>query len=179
MTRKRLLIALVAIIAVAFGIRAVIRAQTGGPPRAASAGAARGMSPHWVPVSRGAPNTARAVIYRFASAYGEVSSATVAKRYKLLLSLAAPPLLSQLRAAGSQGELTALPATLRRTSIDSLLLRLRLAAPSGGAVHGTVVIQQWLVGPGRSQVPPMQTSYVADLVQVGGQWRVSGFTLQP
>ena len=78
MTRKRLLIALVAIIAVAFGIRAVIRAQTGGPPRAASAGAARGMSPHWVPVSRGAPNTARAVIYRFASAYGEVSSATVA-----------------------------------------------------------------------------------------------------
>lgn len=180
MTRKRLLIALVAVIAVAMGVRAVIRAQTGAPPRAAGTGATPSVtSPRWVPVRSGAPNTARAVVYRFARAYGEVSSATVAERYRLLLSLAAPPLLSHLRAAGPGGELTVVSPTLRRTSIDSLLLKLQLTAPSGGAVHGTVVIQQWLVGPGTSGIPPMRSSYVVDLVQVGDDWRVSEFSLQP
>lgn len=126
-------------------------------------------------VAPGAPNTARAVLDRFASAYGQVSGRTVAERYRLLLALAAPPLLSQLRAAGPQGGLNAFSSVLRRTSVDSLLVDLQLTPASGGSAHGSVAIEQWPVGPGDSQVPPMRSSYAAELIQVGGAWRVSEF----
>jgi hypothetical protein len=179
-TRRRLLITLGAIIVVAMLIRAVIRSHTGAAPRAATT-AARPVvsSSRWRPVVPGAPNTARAVLYRFVSAYGEVSAATVAKRRALLLSLAGPPLSSQLRAAGSHGGLIAVSDIRRRTSINSLLLKMRLTAPSRGEVHGTVTIEQWLAGPAQPRVAPLQSSYVADLVQVDGAWRIAGFRLVP
>jgi hypothetical protein len=179
MTRKRLLITLGAMIVVGLLIRAGIRAVIPAGPRAATAARPAVSPSRQLPVVPGAPNTPRAVLYRFASAYGEVSAATVAKRHALLLSLAAPPLVSQLRAAGPQGGLAAVSRIERRTRIDSLLLKLKLTAPSDGAVSGTVAIEQWLVGPGQSRVPPLQSSYVADLIQVGGAWRVSGFRLVP
>lgn len=132
-----------------------------------------------LPITPGAASSPRAVLYRFATAYSEVSSSTAAQRDSLMLSLAAPPLLTRLRAAGPGSELTSQSAVLRRTSIDSLLVGLRVTAPSAGVVHGSVEIKQWLVGQRESGVPPMQSSYNADLIQVGGAWRVSQFTLVP
>jgi hypothetical protein len=129
------------------------------------------------PVQPGAPNTPRAVIYLFASAYSQVSAATAAQRYKLLLSLAAPPLLTRLQAAGPGGALTAASAALRGTSLDGLLVGLQVTAPSGGAAHGDVVIEQWLAGAGDSTASPTQTSYAVDLIQVAGAWRVAQFSL--
>jgi hypothetical protein len=143
------------------------------------AGAVPAVSPVRPPVRPGAPDTPRAVLYRFASAYGELSRATVTERGKLLRSLAAPPLLSQLRPAGQQGELTASSSILRKASIDSLLVSLQLSAPSGRVVHGAVVIAQWPVGPGESGVAPLRTSYVADLIKADGAWRISEFKLVP
>jgi hypothetical protein len=132
-----------------------------------------------LPVRSGPADTPRSVLYRFASAYSQVSRASAAQRYRLLLALAAPPLLSQMRAVGPQGALTPTSALLRRASLDSLLLNLRVATPTGGTVQGSVVVEQWLVGPGDSKAPPTSESYKADLIKVGGDWRVSNFGLAP
>jgi hypothetical protein len=132
-----------------------------------------------LPVRPGAPNTPRAVLYRFASAYGEVSRVTATQREKLLQSLTAPPLRAQLRAAGPHSDLTADSDILRGASIGSLLVSLRLSPPSAGAVQGAVVLKQWLVSPGDSDIPQLQSSYAARLIRVGGAWRVSEFKLVP
>jgi hypothetical protein len=175
MTRKRILAGFGVIVVLAVVVR--LAAHSGTTPRRATTSTAS--TNGWTPIRPGAPNTPRSVLYRFANTFGALSNTTVAERYKVLTSLAAPPLLSELRAAGSNGELSAIATSQRRTRINSLLLSLKLTARSDTAAHGTVVIEQWLVGPGEAQVPPMRSSYVADLVEVGGAWHVSGFTLVP
>jgi hypothetical protein len=116
------------------------------------------------------------VLYAFTSIYGNVSPTNVAERYRFLVVLAAPPLASQLRAARREA-LTAVGGIVHRVRLDCVLLRLQLTAPSEGLVHGSVTIEQWPAGAGESTVPPVRSSYAADLVQVHGGWRVSEFRL--
>jgi hypothetical protein len=133
------------------------------------------------PVLPGAPGSAHAVLYRFAVAYGSVSGSTVAERNRLLLSLAAPPLSSRLRAAGSVSELTAASRVLRER-IRSSLISLELTGTVGGITHGAVVIEQRLWGSAAHAAhtaPPLESSYVAQLVRWDGAWRVSEFSLVP
>jgi hypothetical protein len=179
MRRRWLLVSLVVLV-----LAAVVDAathsgrRTGAASHSVAAGARRVViSANGAPATPGAPNTAQAVLYRFASAYSEVSAASVDQRRKLLLSLAAPPLLTRLQAAGPGGQLTSTSSALRGTSIDGLLVSLQVTAPSDGVVHGAVAIEQWLAGSGDSTVPPLQTSYAAQLIQVAGAWRVAQFTL--
>jgi hypothetical protein len=146
-----------------------------GQTRAPSSGSSVGQ----LPVRSGGAGTPRAVLYRFTNAYGNVSSATAASRYRLLLSLAAPPLLSQLRTEGPEGGLTAVSRLLRRVSLDSLLVRLRVTAASAQRSQATVAIKQWPVGPGEATVAPLLSSYTAELIKADGGWRVSKFALQP
>jgi hypothetical protein len=132
-----------------------------------------------LPVRPGAPGSPRAVLYRFATAYGTVSAAGVVNRQRQLVSLAAPPLRSQLRATGPDGRLQPVTRVLRRTNLDELLLGLRLSSQSPDAAHGTVVIEQWPTGPGDSGVAPSKSSYTAEVVRTARGWRVSEFTLRP
>ena len=175
MKRRSTLIALVAGLT-SLVIAATLFGKHAGPPSRRAAHTRPVVIPYR-PVSSGASDTARSVLYRFANAYGELSPGTAAQQYRLLVSLAAPPLLTQLRATGPDSALTATAAGVRGTGIDCLIVSLEVTAASGNQERGAVELEQWLVGPGESQVPPERASYVADLVRVGGAWRVSEFGL--
>ena len=180
MSRRRLIVALGVIVVAVAVIPGAIGPRSRVPPRAAATGGRPDVSPvRWRPVAPGEPHTARAVLYRFGTAYGAVSRENVARRYRLLLSLAAPPLLGELRAEGPDADLAAVSAARRGTGIDSLLLRLRVTATSTRGAHGAVAIEQWLTGRDESRDAPLQSSYNARLIRRGGKWRVSQFTLNP
>lgn len=130
-------------------------------------------------VRRGAPGSPHAVLYGFATAYARVSGPTAKQSYRLMLSLAAPPLLSALQTPSERMELAALSSPGQRGTLQSQLLSVTVTAAVGDSAHGAVMMEQRLFVPGRSPGSALQSSYAADLIRRGGNWRVSQFTLLP
>jgi hypothetical protein len=177
MTRRRVLI-VVAVLVV--GV-VVLQAVSGQRPRATTRQSKSSPAPairayKRPPVLPGAPESPHAVLYQFATAYSNLSGETPASRYQVMVSLAAPPLLTQLRAGGVRAQSALFDGG---PSVEGKLLSLSVFGPVGSYAHGAVDIELRGTGPKAVRAAPLDTSFVADLVEVGGVWRVSNFTLVP
>lgn len=129
------------------------------------------------PVSRGAPGSASAVLYRYAALYGNLCSCSLAAaKLNELAALATPELGAHLRQAATAARLAvahALPAQARAVaSIDNV----ELTPAKGGTQTGLVVLVEHTIIHRRSATGPRPVVYTARLADTPSGWRVASFT---
>jgi hypothetical protein len=167
---------MLAVAVVAVVADAIIQPRAGVAPKRASSTPAVRADHTTAAVVPGAAAAVHEVLYRFVTAYGNLSGETAASRYQTLVSLAAPPLLTQLRSSGVAGQSVLFDGG---PSIQAKILNLQVFGPIGRVAHGAVDIETRATGAKAAYAAPLRTSFVANLVEVGSAWKVSNFTLVP
>jgi hypothetical protein len=126
------------------------------------------------PVSPGAPGSAQAVLYRFATLYGNVSVATAPDRERALAMLATDGLAAQLHASPRQAALAAARGLPRGAKQVGTVTSLQLAPAHGDRQTGVVILSEQLA-PNPTGACPTQVVYTGALAKTRAGWRVTSF----
>jgi hypothetical protein len=131
------------------------------------------------PVALGAPGSAQRALYRFAQAYGNISAATAKARGLQLQSLATGQLASALEATQPSAESQAVRGLPPGAVMSSTIASLSFGLATHTMKRAAVVLEQRLVPRGGASGPPVETSFVAELLHTRSGWRVARFTPVP
>jgi hypothetical protein len=119
-----------------------------------------------------------AVLYRFAHTYGNVSSGSVVRQQRALLSLASGAFAVALRAGeriAQEEAVRALPAGAR---LQSTVASLQLAPRVGAEQRGVVILEQHLLSARGAGGVPVMIVFLAAMLKTAGGWRVTTFTAE-
>jgi hypothetical protein len=83
-----------------------------------------------------------------------------------------------MRSGDSQAMLEAVRGLPPGAHMAAQVASLHLDPAQGNFEHGSVVLRQALVLANGSSEPPLDSTYVADLLRTGSGWRVADFTGQ-
>jgi hypothetical protein len=119
-----------------------------------------------------------AVLYRFATAYGNVSPRTVARQERALAQLAAGPLATQLATEAHAARAQSIRALPGGARVSSTISSLQLAPRAGSQQHGVVILEERLVTDRGVIGLPVTTVFLAGLLDQGGRWQVTSFTAE-
>lgn len=127
----------------------------------------------------GAVGSPHNVAYKFALAYTNISAAKLTPRLRTLTSLATRDYAQKLHSSAAKSALQVLRGLPPGGRMVAQIIDIELSARQGSFEHGTVTLQQALVQPGKADEQPFASTYVLDLLQSRGTWRVADFGAQP